>query len=367
MVKISKYKTLWLLLLFLLAGMILLLLFVPNLFDKKKTLIVGYIMPGAVTEEGWNGEHYRAVKQACDAQDCRLLVKENVEELTGECEQAIKELAEEGAQMIILNSYGYSEEVKKVVAEYPEIVFYGTSSECHADNLTSYFARMYQARYLAGIIAGMQTRSNTIGYVAAMPNNEVNRGISAFTLGVRSVNSEAEVVVIWTGAWDNAEKEKEAVRLLVENEQADVVTYHQNRDYVIQEAENCGIASVGYHQYYEGYSQNYMTAAVCNWETLYLQLIHEFQRGKGNAQDNYWLGLEEAIVGLDGCSELVTEEMLSELEEAKKEILSGKDVFSGVIYDNEGSLRCGENETISDEMLLEHFDWYTEGVRIYEE
>ncbi|MBO5166085.1 MAG: BMP family ABC transporter substrate-binding protein [Lachnospiraceae bacterium] len=367
MAKISKYKTLWLLLLFFLAGIIVLLLFVPNLFDKKKTLIVGYIMPGAVTEEGWNGEHYRAVEQACEERDCKLIVKENVEEMTGECEQAIRELAAEGAQMIILNSYGYSEEVKDVVTQYPDIVFYGTSSECHADNLTSYFARMYQARYLAGIIAGMQTQSGTIGYVAAMSNNEVNRGISAFALGVRRVNPEAEVVVIWTGAWDDAQKETEAVKLLVEKEQIDVVTYHQNQDYVVQEAENCGIASVGYHQYYEGYSGNYMTAAVCDWKLLYQQLIREFQRGKGNARDNYWIGLEESVVGLDGCSELVTEEMLSEVEEAKKEILSGKDVFSGVIYDNEGNLRCGENETISDEMLLEHFDWYTEGVRIYEE
>ena len=367
MTKISKYKTLWLLLLFFLAGIIVLLLFVPNLFDKKKTLIIGYVMPGAITEEGWNGEHYRAVAQACDAQGCNLLVKENVAELTGECEQAVRELVADGARMIILNSYGYSEEMKDVVAEYPEIVFYGTSSECHADNLTSYFARMYQARYLAGIIAGMQTENDKIGYVAAMPNNEVNRGISAFTLGVRSVNPAAEVVVVWTGTWDNAEEEKEAVKLLVENEQVDVVTYHQNQDYVIQEAENCGIASVGYHQYYEGYSQNYMTAAVCNWNLLYQQLIREFQRGKGNAQDNYWLGLEEAVVGLDGCSALVTEEMLSKVEAAKKEILSGQDVFSGVIYDNEGNLRCGENETIGDEMLLEHFDWYTEGVRIYEE
>ena len=77
--------------------------------------------------------------------------------------------------------------------------------------------------------------------------------------------------------------------------------------------------------------------------------------------------MEEEVVGLSACTDLVSEEMLGEVEKAKKEILSGKDVFSGIIYDNKGKLQCGEYETISDEMLLEHFDWYAEGIRFYEE
>lgn len=364
--KISKYKTLLFLLLLVTAGILIGKLFWPYGFDKREELTIGFVMYGEATEDGWNGEHYKAVKQACAEQEARLIIKENVADVSGECEQAIRELAENGAQMIILNSYGYGEKAIDVVEEYPDIAFYGISSEYHTNNMSSYFARMYQARYLSGIIAGMYTESGKIGYVAAMPNNEVNRGIAAFTLGVKRVNPEAEVIVIWTDSWDDEAKETEAVELLVANEQVDVLTYHQNRDYVIQAAEAEGIASIGYHQYYSGHSENYLTAAVCDWEMLYQKLIREFQQGKGNAETNYWMGMEEEVVGLADYSELVTDEMIRAIQEAQDEILSGKDVFSGVIYDNEGNLRCGEDETISDEMLLEYFDWYAEGVRFYE-
>lgn len=367
MVKISKYKTLLLLLLIIVAGIIIGILLGPYNPIKKEKTIVGFIMYGEKTEAGWNRVHYKAVEQACRQQGVELIVKENVEEMTGACEEAIRELAAEGARMIILNSYGYSQEVFDVVVKYPEICFYGISPEYHADNMTSYFARMYQARYLSGIVAGMQTKSDKIGYVAAMANNEVNRGISAFTLGVRRMNPDAEVIVKWTGSWDDEEKETEAVNLLIERENVDVITYHQNQDYVVAAAEKEGVPVIGYHHYYSGYSNKYLTAAVCNWETLYQTLIREFQQGKGNMKENYWIGMEEEVVGLSACTDLVSEEMLGEVEKAKKEILSGKDVFSGIIYDNKGKLQCGEYETISDEMLLEHFDWYAEGIRFYEE
>lgn len=367
MAKISKYKTLWLVLFLLAAAMIVLLLVLPHASERSEKKSVGFVLPGAGSEEGWNGIHYAAMVLACEEQGVKLLVKENIPEKTGACEQAVAELADSGTQMIILNSYGYMEEMHDVVSEYPDVTFYGTSSEYHADNMTSYFVRMYQARYLAGIVAGMESESGRIGYVAAMPNNEVNRGISAFALGVRSVNPDAEVIVAWSGAWDDAESETEAVKQLVEKEKVDILTYHQNQDHVIVAADAAGVKTIGYHQYYAGYSENYLTAAVCDWKLLYKHLIQEFQQGDGNAKPNYWVGMEEGIVGLSMYSSLVSTESIAAVEAAQNKILSGKDVFSGIIYDNEGKLRCNENETISDEVLLEQFDWYAEGVRFYEE
>ena len=367
MTKISKYKTLWLVLSVIAGTMIVLLLVLPHTSQQTGTRSVGFVLPGLCSEEGWNGIHYAAMQEACEEQGVKLLVKENIPEQTGACEPAVKELADDGAEMIILNSYGYVEEMYEAVKDYPDVTFYGTSSEYHAENMTSYFVRMYQARYLAGIVAGMETENGKIGYVAAMPNNEVNRGISAFTLGVRSVNPEAEVIVAWSGAWDDAEGEIKATNLLVEKEQVDVLTYHQNQDHVVAAADAAGIKTIGYHQYYEGYSENYLTAAVCDWKLLYKHLIQEFQKGEGNATPNYWLGMEEGIVGLSAYSSVVSNESILAVEAAQSEILAGKDVFSGIIYDNEGVIRCNENETISDEVLLEQFDWYVEGVRFYEE
>lgn len=347
--------------------LVILLLIVFMGKEKTEKTKVGFIMSGASNETGWNGMHYNGVKKACEALGAELIVKENVKEFNGECSVAIKELAKEGAGMIILSSYNYSSEVKDLVKEYPDIVFYGNSSEHHAENMTSYFVRMYQARYLAGIVAGQKTKSQTIGYVAAMKNNEVNRGISAFTLGVRSVNPEAEVVVAWTGDWDNEEEERQAAKKLVENAGADVLTYHQNQTNVIHMAEKLGVYSVGYHEALTGQSDRYLMSVVCDWEMVYKELIKSFLTGKANEKENYWIGMEVEAVGLSPYSREVTEEIQQSVEKAKQRIMLGSDVFSGMIYDTEGTLRCGEKEMIADEMLLEQFDWFVEGVKFYEE
>lgn len=351
------------------AAAILLLIVFSIVFmgkDKNDKVTVGFIMTGSIGEAGWNGMHYTGIKDACDKLDAKLIVKENVAEFTGECLLAIKELASEGAGMIVLSSYGYSEEAKDLVGEYPDIVFYVNSSEYHGNNMTSYFARMYQARYLAGIVAGMKTESNKIGYVAAMANNEVNRGINAFTLGVKRANPDASVVVMWTGAWNNKENEKEAAQMLIKEAGADVLTYHQNQANVIDVAEEHGIYSIGYHEHLEGCSDKYLTSVVCNWELVYEKLVREYIIGKGNININYWIGMEAAAVGLSAYSDEVSQTIRSEVYNAKQEFLSGRDVFSGVIYDIDGNLKCDDKEAISDEILLEQLDWYVKGVEFYE-
>ena len=344
---------------------VLLIVFVGRETDSKTK--VGFIISGACDETGWNGMHYNGMKQACETLGVELLVKENVKEFKGECATAIEELVDEGAGLIILSSYNYSEEVKDEIKKYPEIVFYANSSEHHDVNMTSYFSRMYQARYLAGVVAGMQTESGKIGYVAAMSNNEVNRGISAFTLGVREVNPTAEVVVTWSGDWDKEEEEKRLAEALVKDEGVDVLTYHQNRPNVVDVAEQLGVYSIGYHEELTGHTENYLMSVVCNWEMVYKELVKSYLSGKANEKENYWIGMEVEAVGLSEYSELISGEIRQRVRTEKKEIISGKDVFSGEIYDTEGTLRCGEKEMISDEVLLEQFDWFVEGVRFYEE
>lgn len=334
---------------------------------EEETVKAGFIMSGSTQETGWNSMHYQGIKKACEELGAELLVKENIKEFSGQCETALRELAGEGAQIIFLSSYGYSEEVHEVVKEYPQIAFYANSSEYHEDNLTSYFVRMYQARYLAGIIAGMQTQSGQIGYVAAMPNNEVNRGINAFTLGVKRAKPDAKVNVAWTGTWDDEQKETAAANALIQNTGTDVITCHQNQNYVAEAAEAAGIDSIGYHMAAQGLSDHYLTAVVCDWQMVYQQMIREVLQGKANSQTNYWIGLEQDAVGLSEYSDLVSQQQKDAVEAAAAQIREGRDVFSGEIYDTQGNLRCGKNEVISDEMLLEQFDWYVESVEFYEE
>lgn len=335
-------------------------------YQKNTVPKIGLIITGACEETGWNGAHYQGVKYACEQLGAELIVKENILEGTGDCEKAVRELVSEGAGMIILSSYAYPEELRNVVKEYPEIAFYGISAEHYAENMTSYFGRMYQARYLAGMIAGMKTENGLVGYVAAMPNIEVNRGINAFTMGVKKANPEATVNVVWTNTWDDADKEITATNQLIKDLGIDVVTYHQNKNYVAQTADEAGIYSIGYNEAAEGFSENYLTATVWNWNELYYQILKEYIQGNANSAKRYWYGMDTAVVMLSEYSDAVGEDIRFAVEGARSELYSGKDVFSGIIYDNTGELRCNEGESISDEVLLEKMDWYVDGVVIYE-
>lgn len=348
----------------LLAVIIAVLLFMGNSYKKDEK--IGFIITGRMDEKGWNGMHYEGVSAACKELGAELLVKENVREFKGECEPAIEELVNEGCKMIILTSYGYAEEAKDTIQKYPEVSFYNNSFNFHADNVMSYFSRMYQARYLAGIVAGMKTETNQIGYVAAMPTSEVNRGINAFTLGVRRVNPKAVVTVAWTNAWDNEKEERKQADNLIKKTGVDVLTYHQNQAYVAEEAEEAGIYSIGYHQRLEKCSNKHLTAVVGDWKLTYEAIIRQYMRGNSTDIKIYWVGMEEKAVKLSDYSMLVSEDIKAEVNKATNQILAGQDVFSGVLYDNEGKLRCKKNQTIRDEILLEQFDWYVEGVKFYE-
>ena len=333
--------------------------------DNDNTKKIGYIMTGSIDEQGWNGMNYKGIEAVCNSLDVELIVRENVLEGTGMCTTAVSELAESGAEMIILSSFGYPGEVRTLIDKYPEIAFYGISSQYYAENMSSYFGRMYQMRYLTGIIAGMITETDNIGYVAAMANDEVNRGINAFTLGVKRVNPDAVVNVMWTDSWDDEEKAKSTAEKLIADG-ADVLTYHQNQPYVIETADEAGVYSIGYNEVAEGFSDKYLTAAVWNWEHLYYDIIKEFMQGKANSHQHHWCGMETGAIELSELSPHVTDEIRSELEKAKAEILSGNDVFSGEIYDSNGVMRCGSDEFISDAALMDDFDWYVDGVVIHE-
>ena len=355
--------------LFIAAVVIVVVIFVLIYFagnEKKQKLKIGFIMSGEATEQGWNGLHYDGIKEACDELDIELIVKENIAEYSGQCEEAIKELASEDVEIIILSSYGYAEEVQEIVGDYPDITFYSESFDYYGGNLNCYFARGYQARYLAGIVAGMQTQTNCIGYVAAMPNSEVNRGINAFTLGVQLVNPDAKVIVAWSDSWNDSDEEKRLAQALIDNENVDVLTYHQNLPNVIEVAESNDIYSIGYHEPYANASDKFLTSVVFNWNYTYKELLGDYIKGKSDVINTYWFGLEKETIGLSDMSVVVSEDTKKEIETAKQRIIDGYDVFSGVIYDNEGNIRCNEGERISDDILMREMNWYVEGVEFYE-
>lgn len=327
---------------------------------------IGFIILGDITVPGWNESQYLGIKSACDNFGVELLVRDKVTENSGQCPEAIRNLVANGASMIFLASYSYSIEAQSLVEEYPQIAFATNSAEVHAKNMTAYFVRMFQARYLSGALAGMRTKSNVIGYVAAMSNTEVNRGINAFTLGVQSTNPNAKVVVMWTGSWQDEKIEAEHARRLIEEAGADVLTYHQDEDATAQVAEKYSVDYIAYNEILKTNSEHYLTSVICHWNLYYSDMVQRYLKGELNSVKNHWLGIDRGAVALSDFSPVVTTEMIRQLDSIKQELVNDKLIFSGAIYDNQGQIRCEAGEAISDDKLLEDINWLVRGVEVLE-
>jgi len=332
--------------------------------QEKEDVLVGVVMPGDVSELGWNGIHYKGVSEAAAELDAKLLVIENAKEGAGLCAAAIDSLIASGAKMIILASFNYAAEVADIIKAHPEVMFFSITT-LDEENYRVYFSRVYQARYLSGIVAGLSTKNNKIGYVAAMNNVEVNRGINAFTLGVRKVKPNAKVYVTWTGKWDDAEKEAQNVDFLIDSVGVDLITYHQNQDWVIKEAESRGILSVGFNLDSSSYSPDVITSLTTNWKMVYREIIQDFLQKKKSIT-NYWVGIEKDAVGLSFYSPLVSDSVRALVNDVAVQMKNGMDIFRGPLYDNTGKRRCNRDEIVSDNVLRESMDWFVNGVVVYE-
>lgn len=335
---------------------------------EGEAIKAGFIMTGLIDEGGWNSMNYEGVKAACEETGMKLITREAIEEFSGKCPEAIEDLVEQGAKVIFLSSYHYTEEAKEVIEKNSDVYFFAnTTAETNSENLSTYFPRMYQARYLSGIVAGATTQSNVIGYVAAMENCEVIRGINAFALGAQQANPDVQVVVIYTGDWSNEQAERDAVGKLVKECDADVIAYHQNLPFVVDEAQTLGAWSIAYHEDGTFLSEKCLTSVVCDWKQLYRELQKEYATGKTQAGNMLWLGIDRGVVGLASYGDDVSEQVREQVENAKEELISGKEIFSGTLVDNQGVLRCGEGEMLSDNYLRDEIMWLIKGVTVYEE
>lgn len=328
---------------------------------------VGVLYNGEVDDKGWGQSHYEGINESAQALDFDIMYKENVP-FDESCMDTMENMIDEGCEIIICNSFSYGEWIVKVAEKHPNIVFLHATGTEEGDNITTYFGRMYQMRYLSGIVAGMQTETNNIGYVAAFPISEVNRGINAFTIGVQSVNPDATVHVIWTESWTDYDMNKNAAETLIEKCDVDIIAMHCDTVAPLDVAEEKGVWSIGYNMdNAELYPNSFLTAPVWNWATFYMPQIEKYMQGKYHS-GNYWQGSETGLIKLAPLTSNVKLGISNVVTEQKAKLDAGTyDVFYGPIKDTTGVIRIPEGENMPDEVMLNSFDWYVEGVKIYEE
>jgi len=337
------------------------LIFTGTTKNSRNSLKVGYVLNASVDQDGWNRRNYEGIKKACDDYKCKLYLEQNIAENSGMCRKAVQRLLDKNVNVIFLSSSFYASEVQDLIEKSPKVLFYSNSASFEKQNLTTYFVKMYQTRYLTGILAGYTTKTNEIGYIAAMPTSEVNRGIDAFTMGVKRANKDAKVIVKWTNAWDDYEAEKKAVEEFANNTEVDILTYHVNKPEIVYMANEHGIKSIGYHVAINDV-ENCLTSIVCDWSLVYERILSAILSGRNNHSNYYWLGLEDGVIRLTDFSPLIENETQIKVEAVRSQLLYGYNIFSGEIYDNEGVLRCAEDEALIDRVLLDDINWLVEGV-----
>lgn len=307
---------------------------------SKDELKVGFVFIGDVSDKGYtyaHGQGVEAMKAALGLSDEQVIIKTNVPEDSA-CENAIRELIEQGCQIIYGNSYGYMNYMEELAEEYPEVIFSHCSGYKSNDvNFNNYFGAIYQARYLSGIAAGLKTKSNKIGFVAAMQTPEVIGGFDAFALGVQSVNPDAVVYVKYTNSWYDPTLERQTADALLDMG-CDVIAQHCDTANPQIAAQERGVWGCGYNADMSvDAPAAHLTAPVWNWGAVYTKETQAVIDGTW-VPENIFLDMSDGLVDLSPLSENCAEGTVEAIEAARAKILSGEfDVFNQELWDNQGN------------------------------
>jgi basic membrane protein A len=325
-----------------------------------KELQVGFIYVSPIGDAGWSYAHDQGRKHIEAMDGVTTSYVEAVPE-GPDSERVMLNMARKNYDLIFATSYGYMDPMLKVAKQFPQVIFMHCSGFKTAPNMGNYFGRMYQARYLSGMVAGAMTKTKTLGYVAAFPIPEVIRGINAFTLGAQAMNPDVTVRVVWTKTWYDPGREKDAANSLLDVG-ADVVTQHQDSPATQEAAQQKGVYSIGYNSDMSAFApQAHLCAPIWNWGPFYQEIVEQVRQGTWQSA-SYWYGLEKGIVNLSPISDVVPTAVKERVSNEKQAIASGQfKVFAGPIKDQAGTVRIAAGTVASDQELL-GMTWFVAGV-----
>jgi basic membrane protein A len=324
---------------------------------------VAFMSVGPIGDGGWNFAHHEGKKYIDKTMpDVEAVFLESIPE-TQDAERTMMQLAQQGNQIIFAASFGYMDYVIKTARRFPKVHFFDCAHFKVGKNYGVYYGRMYQPRYLSGLIAGKMTKNNKLGYVASHPIPEVIRGINAFALGVRAVNPKATIKVVWTNTWYDPAREKEAAKSLLDVG-CDILAENQDTAAAMQAAQERGKYGIGNNSDMAHFAPKaVLTTPIFNWGKFYKLAIEKVRAGKFEEVKNFWGGLDSGVVDLAPYGPMVSEDIKKMVEAKKQDILAGKwDVFTGPIKDQAGKLMVAEGKRMSDADMA-RINWFVEGVQ----
>jgi basic membrane protein A len=326
---------------------------------------VAFVYVSSIGDMGWTYAHDQGRKELEAAiPNVQTAYQENVPENPADSERVIRQFAQDGNKVIFTTSFGYMDPTVNVAKDFPDTVFIHISGYKTAPNLGTAFGKIEEPRYVSGQIAGKMTKSNQLGYVAAFPIPEVIRGINAFTRGVRSVNSEATVNVVWTSTWFDPAKERAAAEALLDGG-ADVIAQHQDTAGPQQAAQDRGAYGVGYDADMSPLApEAVLTSPIWHWSAYYIPTVQAVMDGTWKSSQ-YWGGWKDGVVDLAPIADFVPDDVRKAAEDEIAKFKSGEEtiytIFTGPIPDQSGEVHVPEGQAMTDEELL-GMNWFIEGV-----
>ncbi len=332
----------------------------PPPAPEEETIRAAFVYVGPIGDHGWTYAHDQGRKYLeANVPNVETTYLESVSDV--DAEARIRDLAEQGYDVIFTTSFSFRDATAAVAPSYPGVIFENCSGFLTAENMGSYFGRMYQGKYLAGIVGGLTTQTNKIGYVAPIQIPEVIRLINGVTVGARSVNANVQMEVVWILNWFDPPAETAAVQSMVDAG-VDVIFTGTDTTVPVVTATERGVWSVGYDscESCDAAPELCLTTPCWNWGPTYAEIVEAIRDGTW-APHATWDAMADGIVIVTDLGPAAPAGAKEAVDAARARIEAGEDVFCGPIYDNHGELRVAEGECMTDlEMLC--FDWYVEGV-----
>ena len=329
---------------------------------KTEPLKVAFAYIGPVGDGGWTFAHDNG-RKAVEKEFGDKVVTSFFEKVpeSADAERVIRDMAAQGNKLIFGTTFGYMEPMLKVAADTKGVKFEHATGYKTAENLRTYDSRTYEGAYMAGVIAGKMTKSNTLGVVASIPIPEVIRNINSFTLGAQSVNPKVKTKVVWVNEWFNPPKETEAATALI-NGGADVLMQNTDSSAVLQTAEKLNKRAFGWDSDMTTYGPKaHLGSAVINWAPYYIKAVRDALDGKWATGQSWW-GVKEGAIDMVSIAADVPDETKKKIDEVKAGLKDGSfAIWKGPIMDNTGK-EVVAKDMIADDKFMGGVNFYVKGV-----
>jgi basic membrane protein A and related proteins len=330
---------------------------------KPEPLKIAFAYVGPVGDGGWTFAHDNA-RKALEKEFGDKIVTSFVEKVpeAADAERVFRDMAGQGNKLIFGTTFGYMEPMLKVAGDLKDVKFEHATGYKQGENMRTYDSRTYQGAYMAGVIAGGMTKTNTIGVVGSIPIPEVIRNINSFTLGAQSVNPKVKTKVVWVNEWFNPPKETEAAQSLM-NGGADVLMQNTDSSAVLQTAEKAGKYAFGWDSDMTAYAPKaHLASSVINWAPYYIKATKDALEGTWKGGEASWWGVKEGAIDIVSISDKVPADLKDKVEKVKAGLKDGSYViWKGPIADNSGKEVLAK-DVMADDKFLGGVNFYVKGV-----